>query len=136
MSRPPFFYKQTGDIRITVRPFFLPERSRPGRQQYVFAYFVRIENVGEQAAQLMTRRWLIHDSIGEDSEVQGEGVVGEQPVIVPGRVHEYQSSCVLKSANGHMEGHYRFRRADGTHFDAQIPRFYLEADEWSAPREE
>ena len=129
----PFFHRQTEGIRITVRPSFLREQSRPGAAQFVFAYHVRIENVGDQAAQLLTRRWQIHDEIGEDTEVEGEGVVGEQPVIAPGRVHEYRSFCVLKSPRGHMEGQYRFARPDGSRFDAQIPRFLLEAGEDGAP---
>jgi ApaG protein len=127
----PFFYRETHGIRITVRPAYLAEQSRPTRGQYVFAYFVRIENVGRATAQLLSRRWLIHDSIGEETEVEGEGVVGEQPTIQPGRVHEYRSFCVLKSPSGFMEGAYRFQRADGTPFEAGIPRFSLVAD--SAP---
>jgi ApaG protein len=62
--------------------------------------------------------------------VAGDGVVGEQPLLVPGAVHEYQSFCVLKSANGFMEGEYRFIRADTSRFEAFIPRFTLTADEW------
>jgi ApaG protein len=128
-----FFYRETDGIRITVRPFFVPGQSKPEHQHYVFAYAVRIENVGAQAAQLLARHWLIHDSIGLDTEVRGDGVVGEQPVIAPGRVHEYQSSCVLKSANGHMEGEYYFQRADGSQFAARIPRFTLDAAETPGP---
>jgi ApaG protein len=124
----PFFYRETEGIRVTVRPTYLREQSRPYAGQYVFAYQVRIENVGAQAAQLMTRRWEIHDSAGEVTEVEGEGVVGEQPLLYPGRVHEYRSFCVLKSPRGHMEGRYRFVRADGTRFEAVIPRFELEID--------
>jgi ApaG protein len=93
---------------------------------------VRIENVGGQSAQLLSRRWRIHDGIGEDIEVEGEGVVGEQPLIGPGKVHEYQSFCVLKSPSGYMEGTYRFVRADGTTFEAEIPRFNLARAELSA----
>src|SRR6185295_7783841 len=85
MSRRPFFYRETHGIRITVRPTYLPEQSRPHARHYVFAYYVRIENVGKLPAQLLTRRWRIHDSIGEDSQVEGEGVIGEQPLIAPGR---------------------------------------------------
>ena len=81
MSRRPFFYRETNGIRITVRPTYLPEQSRPHARHYVFAYYVRIENVGAQPAQLLSRRWRIHDSIGEDSHVEGEGVIGEQPTI-------------------------------------------------------
>ena len=123
-----FFYRETAGIRITVRPTFLPEQSRPSFGQFVFANRVRIENVGSQAAQLVSRRWDIHDSVGEDSQVEGEGVFGEQPVIRPGGVHEYRSYCVLKSPSGHMEGAYRFVRADGTVFEAVIPRFLLQVE--------
>ena len=128
MKAPAFFYKQTEGMRVTVRPLFLRDQSRPAFGQFVFAYFVRIENIGDQAAQLLSRRWLIHDSIGEDTEVAGEGVIGEQPLISPGHVHEYQSYCILKSANGFMEGQYHFVRSDGTRFEAQIPRFVLNAE--------
>ena len=90
---------------------------------------VRIENVGGRSAQLLSRHWEIHDSIGEDTNVEGDGVVGEQPVIAPGRVHEYRSFCVLKSPRGHMEGQYRFARPDRGTFAAHIPRFLLEASD-------
>jgi ApaG protein len=106
---------------------YLRDQSEPSQQHYVFAYFVRVENVGPQPAQLVSRRWLIHDSAGEDIEVEGEGVVGEQPLIAPGQVHEYQSFCILKSGEGYMEGHYNFVCADSTTFKAQIPRFILSA---------
>jgi ApaG protein len=125
----PFYYRQTLGIRVTVRPAYLREQSRPHAGQWVFAYHVRIENVGPQAAQLLARRWLITDSAGEVSEVEGEGVVGEQPTLYPGRIHEYRSFCVLKSPRGAMEGEYRFVRPDGTRFEAAIPRFALEVPE-------
>jgi ApaG protein len=124
-----FFYRETEGIRITVRPRYVPEQSRPSQRHFVFAYYVRIENVSQETAQLVSRRWLIHDSVGRDTEVEGEGVVGEQPVLAPGRVHEYQSFCVLQSGSGHMEGSYRFVRADGSAFEAQIPRFILDAEQ-------
>jgi ApaG protein len=133
MPTPPFYYKLSEGIRITVRPVYLPERSNVAKQQYVFAYFVRIENVGELTAQLRSRRWLIHDSIGEDTAVEGEGVVGEQPLLAKGQVHEYQSFCVLKSPSGYMEGEYLFHRSDGTDFSAEIPRFHLEASQSAEP---
>jgi ApaG protein len=74
----------------------------------------------------MSRRWLIHDSIGEEMVVEGEGVIGVQPLIPPGGVHEYVSFCVLKSPEGYMEGEYFFERADGSTFSAAIPRFELQ----------
>lgn len=124
----------TGDIRIRVHPLFLDQQSRPAEGRYVFAYVVRIENVGQDSAHLLRRRWLIHDAIGEDTEVEGDGVVGQQPVIPPGGVHEYQSYCVLKSTTGHMEGTYTFARPDGGTFDARIPRFTLTAQAATDPR--
>jgi ApaG protein len=128
MSRVPFFYAATGGIRVTVQPGFLEGRSRPDIGQYVFAYRVRVENVGDDTVQLLRRRWHIHDSIGEDLAVAGEGVVGQQPVLGPGAVHEYQSYCVLKSPNGYMEGDYTFVRDDGTEITARIPRFTLSVE--------
>lgn len=129
----PFYYRLTEGIRISVRPVYLPERSHPLRQHFVFAYFVRIENVGTATAQLRTRRWLIHDSVGEETVVEGEGVVGEQPILLHGQVHEYQSFCVLKSPSGYMEGEYYFVREDGATFAAEIPRFQLEVNESAEP---
>lgn len=125
----PFYYRMTDGIRISVRPAYLRGQSRPTLGHFVFAYTVRIENVGSAAAQLQTRFWRIHDSVGagEDHEVRGDGVIGEQPWIAPGGVHTYQSYCILKSPSGFMEGHYEFTRDDGSAFIAQIPRFDLAA---------
>jgi ApaG protein len=133
MSERQLFYRISHGVRVTVRPLFLDDRSSPDDQQFVFAYFVRIENVGDEEVQLLRRRWLIHDSIGEDLEVEGEGIVGEQPLIEPGGVHEYSSFCVLKSPQGHMEGHYLFARPDGSTFAADIPRFVLDSAESAGP---
>jgi ApaG protein len=84
-----------------------------------------LENVGTVPAQLLTRRWLIHDDSGEETEVVGDGVIGQQPTLSPGGIHEYNSFCILKAASGFMEGHYHFVRADGGSFNAEIPRFQL-----------
>lgn len=132
MTGLPFYHRVTEGIRITVRPAFLPDQSRPSAGQWLFSYDIRIENVGSEPAHLLTRHWYIHDSIGEDVEVEGEGVVGLQPVVPPGGIHEYQSFCVLKSPAGHMEGSYRFQRPDGSRFDAVIPRFELVAGEMAS----
>lgn len=123
------YYKHTDRIRITVRPSYLASQSRPALGHFVFGYSVRIENVASVAAKLLSRLWRIHDSVGlgEDHEVRGEGVVGEQPRLEPGQVHQYQSYCILKSPNGFMEGHYEFVRDDGSRFLAYIPRFELDA---------
>lgn len=121
------YTNESHGIRISVRPVYLEGHSNPNFNHYVFAYFVRIDNLSRKKVQLLSRYWLIHDSIGTDEEVRGDGVVGEQPVLVAGSGHEYQSFCVLRSPQGYMEGSYRFIASDDTIFDAPIPRFYLDA---------
>ena len=127
MDATPLFQRESHGIRVTVRPVFLPAESRPDDAHFVYAYFVKIENRSEAPAQLLSRHWYIHDPEGGDSEVEGEGVVGEQPLIPPGSAHEYNSYCVLQAPHGHMEGQYRFVRPDGSKFVADIPRFPLTA---------
>lgn len=127
-ARVPLFYRITDGIRISARPTWLREQSDPILGRFVFGYHIRIENSGQQAAQLRRRHWFIHDDGAGDTEVEGEGVVGEQPHLVPGAVHEYTSFCVLKTPRGWMEGSYHFVRDDGTSFDAVIPRFVLTAE--------
>lgn len=122
------FYRITNDIRVTVRPTFAPAHSDVAEPRYVFVYHIRIENVGEDPAQLRWRHWYIHDAAAGDSEVEGEGVIGEQPVLGPGATHEYESFCVLRGPRGHMEGSYEFSRPDGSRFNVEIPRFILDAD--------
>ena len=125
----PLYHRVTEGVRIIARPRFIADQSRPALGHYVFGYRIRLENVGNRPARLLSRRWLIHDAVGEDTEIEGEGVVGEQPLLAPGGVYEYQSFCVLKASRGWMEGSYRFERPDGDTFDAAIPRFELDADE-------
>jgi ApaG protein len=123
----PFYYRSSNSIRITVSPRYAPEHSDPGEPRYLFVYHIRIENVGERTAQLMWRHWYIHDALAGDSEVQGEGVVGEQPVLAPGDVHEYESYCVLQGRTGSMAGYYQFHSPDGSEFQVEIPKFELSA---------
>jgi ApaG protein len=123
-----FFYRMSEGIRITVRPTFSVDHSEPRRSYYVFIYQIRIENVGTETAQLLWRHWYIHDPVAGDQEVEGAGVVGVQPLLEPGEVHEYESYCVLRSPHGRMEGYYDFVRADGSAFRAEIPRFELRQD--------
>jgi ApaG protein len=122
-----FFYRITEGIRITVRPEYSLENSDPALGYHLFIYHIRIENVGTAAARLLWRHWFIHDPVGGDQEVDGEGVVGVQPHLEPGEVHEYKSYCVLRSRRGAMQGYYEFQRVDGSTFRAEIPRFELEA---------
>lgn len=120
-----FFHRETHGIRVSAQPFYVADHSEPDEQRYVFAYRMRIENVGAEPAQLVWRHWIIRDPVGGTSEVEGEGVVGEQPTLAPGSVHEYQSFCILEGPEGSMEGFYEFLRPDGSRFNAQIPPFFL-----------
>jgi ApaG protein len=113
----------TQGIRITVKSRFLPEQSGAGR--YAFAYTVRIENLGQSAAQLRSRHWIITDGNGKREEVRGEGVVGNQPLLRPGEQFEYTSGAVLKTPHGSMHGTYRMVAEDGRTFDAEIAPFPL-----------
>jgi ApaG protein len=119
------FTEITHDIKISVQPIYVEKESDPINGRFVFAYFVSIENLGSDTVQLTHRQWYIHDSTGESHEVYGEGVVGRQPVIVPGEVHNYNSFCVLKSFEGTMEGFYEMLRDDGQKIKVSIPKFTL-----------
>lgn len=122
------YHAITEGIRVTVRPSFAPAHSNAAEPRYVFVYRIRLENVGRTTAQLTWRHWTIHDDVVGDSEIEGEGVVGQQPVLLPGDVHEYESYCVLRGETGWMEGYYEFEEHGGRTFRVRIPRFYLAVD--------
>ncbi len=113
------------DIKVQVRTQYIPSQSDPENDHYVFAYHITIINQGMKTAQLLSRRWLITDSDHRQQEVTGDGVVGQQPVIAPGKSYEYSSGCVLETEVGTMEGHYIMKAEDGHEFVAPIPRFVL-----------
>ncbi len=113
------------NIEVTVETLYLPDQSEPDGERYVFAYTVTIRNTGMLPARLVNRHWIITDANGKVQEVQGEGVVGEQPHIKPGQQHRYSSGAVLETPVGTMEGSYGMRADDGTQFRAEIPRFRL-----------
>jgi ApaG protein len=112
-------------LEISVATQFLDEQSDPDDGRYVFAYTIRIRNLGRLPAQLLDRHWVITDGNGKVEEVRGEGVVGEQPRLEPGEAFTYTSGAVLATAVGTMEGSYRMAGDDGTEFDAPIPPFTL-----------
>ena len=123
-----FPYSETTDgITVRVSVSFLPEQSEPGRGRWFWAYHVRIENGAEAPVQLISREWQISDGRGGRHEVQGEGVVGEQPVIEPGAAFDYVSGCPLATPTGFMEGRYHLIAADGRGFAVALPRFPLVA---------
>jgi ApaG protein len=121
------YQERTSGILVRVQPAFSLVDSSPEEGRFVFTYHVELENQGDSDAKLLFRHWKIHDSLGEDSEVDGEGVVGQQPLLSPGGSHEYKSFCILKSPAGYMEGYYTFERPDGSRFEARVPRFSLAA---------
>lgn len=117
----------TEGIKITVRPVYLDGQSDALARKFVFAYFIRIENECSETVQLLRRHWHIKHSNGRTEEVEGEGVVGQQPVIAPGHAHEYNSFCILETMEGSMEGTYLMKRPNSEVFRVTIPRFTLRA---------
>ncbi len=112
-------------VRVAVN--FLPEQSRIEAGKWFWVYHIRIENESNQTVQLMTRHWRITDGRGTVNFVDGDGVVGEQPILHPGQSHDYVSGCPLQTPTGSMEGHYSFRGEDGSEIKAAIPFFPLSA---------
>ena len=114
----------THGIKVSVETFFQANYSNKG--EFIFAYRVTIENKSESTFQLLRRHWHIFDAIGVWREVEGEGVVGETPVIEPGQLHQYVSGCHLIAPVGKMKGTYLMeRKSDGEHFDVTIPEFEM-----------
>lgn len=112
-------------IQIDVRTAYLPGQSEPGQNRYVFAYTITITNSGSVPARLVTRHWIITDANEQKREVHGEGVVGEQPYLLPGSSFQYTSGTILETPVGTMQGSYQMIADDGTAFDAEIPSFTL-----------
>jgi ApaG protein len=103
-------------IRVDVATSYLEDQSSPAEGRFVFSYTITIRNEGQVAARLMTRHWIITDANGKVQEVQGDGVVGEQP---------YSSGAVLETPVGVMQGSYRMVADGGQAFDAPIAPFRL-----------
>ncbi|GAV21155.1 ApaG protein [Mariprofundus micogutta] len=114
-------------IIVNVKTEYSAEHSEPDQEHFVFIYYVSIKNRGEQAAQLISRHWIITDGDDQTQEVRGDGVIGEQPVLEPGDEHYYNSFCVLSTRVGCMQGSYMMLGEDGLYFDAPIPAFSLAA---------
>lgn len=112
-------------IQVTAVARFIPEQSDVEANRYVFAYHITIRNTGSVTAQLISRHWIITDAEGKVQEVQGAGVVGEQPVLQPGQQFEYTSGCTIETPVGTMKGSYQMVTGDGARFDAPIAEFTL-----------
>ncbi len=116
---------QLNKIQVNVETRYIEDQSNPEQNYYVFAYTITIRNKGEQAAQLLTRHWVITDSNHKVQEVRGDGVVGEQPILKPGEQFVYTSGTMLETSVGTMKGSYQMEADDGSQFDAAIEEFVL-----------
>jgi len=116
----------TQNIGVSVETFYQEKESKPDLNYFLYAYRITIKNEGDYTVKLLSRFWDIFDANMERRIVEGEGVVGEQPVIAPGESYQYQSYCQLTTDAGSMKGFYTFRREVDEHeFDALIPEFLL-----------
>jgi ApaG protein len=116
----------TSNVTVSVEPNYLDSESAPEKNLYVWSYHVRIENGGADTVQLKTRYWKITDAFGRVQEVNGPGVVGQQPVLRPGESFEYTSGTPLSTPSGFMTGAYSMEGLDGQAFDVAIPTFSLD----------
>ncbi len=121
------YSKTTADVRVTVDPHYIEEESTPTDNYHFWAYHVRIENLGSSTIQLQSRSWEITDEIGIKHEVAGEGVVGQQPEIEPGKTYEYTSGVPLYTTSAIMRGEYTMKTKGGHPFKVEIPAFSLDS---------
>ncbi len=115
----------TSEINVEVTTEYIPEQSDPAKDRFVFAYTITITNQGEDTVQLLSRYWHIVDGNEQVHEVEGEGVVGQKPVLKTGESFTYTSGTAIATPVGHMEGHYIFEQSNGDQVMAEIPRFRL-----------
>lgn len=121
--------KTTDGITIRIGSYYESSSSRPLNQYYAFSYVVEIENNSSFEVQLLRRYWRIKDANLNVKEVEGVGVIGKQPILKPGQIHNYSSWSPLSTPIGKMTGYYTMKRLlDGSHFKAYIPEFQLIAD--------
>ncbi|MFN8694645.1 MAG: Co2+/Mg2+ efflux protein ApaG [Holosporales bacterium] len=121
------YTKTTHDITVTVQPFYMENQSNPDDNLYVWAYHVAIENNSDEPVLLKDRHWFITDVEGRQQEVHGKGVVGEQPLIEPGRCFEYMSGTPLRAPSGMMLGKYDMFTPTGKKLEISIPAFSLDS---------
>ncbi len=128
------YIRTTRNIKITVQPSYLVEQSDPAERHYVWAYKIQLENLGKETVQLINRYWHITDANGAVQEVNGAGVIGEQPMLNPGETYQYTSGAALKTTSGIMVGHYEMETSQGERFNVEIPAFSLDSpDQFSRP---
>lgn len=121
------YSKTTNDVTVTVTPYFLDDQSSPQESHYVWAYQVNITNFSSSTIKLNHRNWVIIDANGKIINIQGEGVVGEFPILQPGDCFEYTSGTPLKTTNGIMQGFYLMSQENGKQIKIDIPTFSLDS---------
>ncbi len=114
-------------FRVEVVPRYLAEQSDPEQDVYAFSYAITITNVGEVAAQLISRSWNINDALGHTDRIKGLGVVGHQPLLQPGQSFQYSSGTRLRTPTGTMHGSFFCVAEDGEKFETDVPMFILDA---------
>jgi ApaG protein len=112
-------------VDVQVKTQYLSQQSDPARRSYAFAYTITITNERSEAVQLLSRHWIITDQNNKVEEVRGSGVVGQQPLIQPGKSYQYSSGAVIETETGDMRGSYTMITATGERFEAPIPLFIL-----------
>ena len=118
----------TQGVKVSVRSFFLADKSNPDEGEFFWAYRIRIENQGDETVQVLKRTWHITDAQGRTQSVHGDGVVGETPMIDPGKMFEYTSGTPLNTPSGFMRGMYHAVVVlTGEKLDLTIPAFSLDS---------
>ncbi|MEN9559230.1 MAG: Co2+/Mg2+ efflux protein ApaG [Pseudomonadota bacterium] len=112
-------------IEVSCQSFYLAQHSQPEAKRYLFAYEIVIRNQGNERVQLLSRHWIITDSHHQVEEVRGDGVIGQQPIILPGEEFRYSSGCPLSTPVGTMRGTYTMQKQDGSLLQVPIPEFVL-----------
>jgi ApaG protein len=115
----------TRGVRVHVESRYAPEHSQPHQNQWFFHYTVEITNDGPDTVQVVSRHWIITDATGKVEEIRGLGIVGKQPVLLPGRSFRYTSGCSIATPYGTMRGTYQTVSANGDNFDLEIAPFTL-----------
>ncbi len=117
-------YSIKDQIAVKINTFFNEMQSNIDNNDFLFNYHITIVNHSDYNVQLLSRKWYITDSNGETKVVVGDGVVGEQPILIPNQSYEYYSACMFKTGFGKMEGHYIFENLNtGKRFEVNIPSF-------------
>lgn len=119
------YFEDTEEIRVEVWPSYVPEKSDPDKSYFFYAYTVKITNLGSERLRLLRRHWIIRNGRGREEHIQGDGVVGERPILSQGESFKYTSFCPLETATGNMRGKYEFCDDEGRSFWVKIPLFFF-----------